>query len=671
MYKISTTARTKEEEKYILYGLIAIICLAPLPLGSNRPIPLAVINIFIGILSIYWGVFASKNRAFVRVSIGYIKIPAILTTCVLLWAIFQAMAFNIPAIANDFWKPAQGNIKSSISISPRESWIDIYKILAYSVIFWLTLQIARSTKNAQKIFLAISFSGAVYAIYGLMVMALGSEKVLWFDKPMYLYSLTSTFINRNNYATYAGITLIISIAVFLNKLFENTNHLKGREFYKHIIRNIFTSALLPLGIVFIILSALVRTDSRAGIVSSALGVLVFISLSIFTGNMKKHRNILAAISILIMAVVSLVFIAGGVETIERFSQIGNDTQIRAKIYGITLKAIADFPLTGTGLGGFTDIFSAYRDDSLGVEFNSIVDHAHNSYLELMLELGIPAAIMVIAAMFIIWMKCLSGVRERKQNNYIPAIAVSTAILVATHALFDFSAQIPAVALIFIVLLAIGIAQSWSRKVDISDAGDDIIIRPLYYCIATKASIALGIILVFGGAWQSYLYFAKNDAYDFKENAIAKIELARTQGVLTDKGIELLKDAEKDLQESIRQKPVNAYGWAYLAYVRLLNGEDRQEVSRLLAASISNGFYEPRLLFLRIKLIPIVWASASEDEKTIFANQIKQAWQWDNKKTMQVMGAPLAKSILLEQLLTMPEAKQHIEKFKVLEVGVKT
>ena len=48
-----------------------------------------------------------------------------------------------------------------------------------------------------------------YALYGLVVQLGGFEMVAWEEKRHYQDSVTSTFINRNSYGTFAGIGLLV------------------------------------------------------------------------------------------------------------------------------------------------------------------------------------------------------------------------------------------------------------------------------------------------------------------------------------------------------------------------------------------------------------------------------------------------------------------------------
>jgi O-antigen ligase len=120
-----------------------------------------------------------------------------------------------------------------------------------------------------------------------------------------------------------------------------------------------------------------------------------------------------------------------------------------------LRMIGDAPLLGLGLGTFEPAYPMYADQALPF----IMDKVHNDYLEFAAGLGLPAAIAWWAA--ITWLTALSirGVFVRRRNRHFSLLAVAATALVAFHSFFDFSLQIPAIALTYAVILAIGVAQS--------------------------------------------------------------------------------------------------------------------------------------------------------------------------------------------------------------------
>jgi O-antigen ligase len=88
--------------------------------------------------------------------------------------------------------------------------------------------------------------------------------------------------------------------------------------------------------------------------------------------------------------------------------------------------------------------------------------AHNSYLELALALGVPAAALLMLALAAPFLRCLIGARDRRRDAVYPYIGVGATVLVAAHSAVDFSLQIPALAATYALIMAVAVAQSWRR-----------------------------------------------------------------------------------------------------------------------------------------------------------------------------------------------------------------
>ena len=93
------------------------------------------------------------------------------------------------------------------------------------------------------------------------------------------------------------------------------------------------------------------------------------------------------------------------------------------------------------------------------------DKAHNTYLENIFELGLLQASALFIALFIMALICLRGVWARHRNWIYPAIGFSASLLVGTHALVDFSLQIPAVAYTYALIMGAAVAQSLPTRKD--------------------------------------------------------------------------------------------------------------------------------------------------------------------------------------------------------------
>jgi O-antigen ligase len=162
---------------------------------------------------------------------------------------------------------------------------------------------------------------------------------------------------------------------------------------------------------------------------------------------------------LIAAIGGAFVIFSGEQVAERLSGTTFGSDERPVIYDLTLQGISQRPWLGTGYGTFEEAFRLFRDQRV----NGLWDKAHNSYLENALELGLPAAVLLTASVGALFLRCLIGVVVRRRDAIYPAIGASATVLVAGHALVDFSLQIPAIAATYALIMGAAVAQSWRRS----------------------------------------------------------------------------------------------------------------------------------------------------------------------------------------------------------------
>jgi O-antigen ligase len=192
-----------------------------------------------------------------------------------------------------------------------------------------------------------------------------------------------------------------------------------------------------------------------------------IALFLLTFARRKRR---ATEQIEAILFVSLALVAGffffGDTFAGRIAAEGFTDVSRMAVYTITLQSILSSPILGFGYGTFVDVFPLYRDRSVSVD--GVWDHAHNSYLEVWQGLGLLFGTMLIVAIGWLLYLCLKGALNRRQNAMPAIVASSACLLVAAHAIVDFSLEIEAVALTFMALLGAGVAQSMSSNRVVSD-----------------------------------------------------------------------------------------------------------------------------------------------------------------------------------------------------------
>ena len=223
-------------------------------------------------------------------------------------------------------------------------------------------------------------------------------------------------------------------------------------------------AAVLFGAGFVVLVALLASQSRGGMLSTGLGLFVVAILSLKArkqGSPEQRK----AVIILGALLVAVAFLAFGDVVAGRITQQGVDDEGRIAMYALTLRSIFDSPLLGYGYGTFADVFPMFHDQSLGYENLTM---AHSTYLEVFQGLGILFGSMLVASIVLLARRCLAAAMTRRENEMIPCVAAGTCFLVGAHSLVDFSLQIEAIAVTFMAVLGAGVAQSQSSRLVLAD-----------------------------------------------------------------------------------------------------------------------------------------------------------------------------------------------------------
>jgi len=405
------------------------------------------------------------------VGIKNIALPAGLFAAVIVWVWLQTVTFAPSTLFHPIWVMAANAlgkpVKGSISINRDLTTLALIQLITVASVFWLTLQLCRNAERAVFLLKGIAAIVCAYAAFGLVVFALKAGRTPWLEAPSPVGYVTSTFINRNSFATYAGLGLVV-VGGLLLQLYRHRVSSADGPWQMRIASFIGTTGeegAVFLGSAFLILVALLLTVSRGGIIATGLGLFV-LALSTFRRRNKKRPNELLEAIAFGTVLVCAVFLVFGDVFVGKLGERGLTDTNRIAVNIISLRSLRDAPLTGYGLGTFADVFPLYRDRSISVF--GVWEQAHDSYAEVFQGLGLVFGSMLLASVFLLVARCVRGMIVRRENATIPRVAVAVSCLVAAHALVDFSLQIEAVALTFAAVLGAGVSQSESSRVLVHD-----------------------------------------------------------------------------------------------------------------------------------------------------------------------------------------------------------
>jgi putative inorganic carbon (HCO3(-)) transporter len=262
--------------------------------------------------------------------------------------------------------------------------------LMYALVYLLIYTTVSTEKEKEKALYAFLAGAVVTVVYGFFQyanaadMAADMEAQSWVDPerfPLLRRRMYSTLENPNLFGAY--LLMIISILTAFT--------LRERAVKR---RTVFAVILLSL------LLCLALTYSRGAWVSLAAIVL---GLTLFY---DKRFGLL-----FLLVPVVLAFYHG--QVVERFLSLfsGEDTSVdlRFALWESTMAMIEEHPLLGVGWGAY---FLAYPDYNFFIQEEGVlIFHAHNMYLNMLAEVGIPGGMAFLLAFFAQGILCWRNYRH--------------------------------------------------------------------------------------------------------------------------------------------------------------------------------------------------------------------------------------------------------------------
>ena len=445
---------------FVFWSFVAGLAWAPFWFGSNV-LPAWGINAiaFPGLVLIFEAALLAGGARH-PVAWRTVALPVVCLGAVILFVLVQNAVWTPHLVHHPIWdmtSSALGHpVAGAITVNRDLTIQALIRLVTAASVFWLALQLCRDRLNANRLMTAIAAIAAAYSAYGLIARV---------AEPVTGGFVTSTFYNRNHFATYAGMGLIVAFGLLL-RLYRDVpeKNAPWRMRAAALLETTGNAGALRIGIVAIVGAALMLTGSRGGIMAFLAGVVVLAILT-FRRRRRTGGESFAAIGLFGLLVAS-VFVVFGDTLLGKVERVGFADESRLAVYRLTLDSIAAAPILGHGYGTFADVFPMFRDRS--VDVTGWWTAAHNTYLEVFQGLGLVFGSLLIVAVALPAFRCVTGAATRKAGATIPAIAAGVTCLIALNALVDFSLQIQAVTLTFMAILGAGVAQSTSSRTDLRD-----------------------------------------------------------------------------------------------------------------------------------------------------------------------------------------------------------
>jgi putative inorganic carbon (HCO3(-)) transporter len=437
---------------YLFYFLLAIVFWIPIPLGSNRPWAWSIMQIMI--FSLFIGCVWSQRRL-AWLGLKEYRLPIVLWLCYLVLLALQIVP--LPASLLSYLSPNAYALQENsmdglfyLSIDYGQSQISLLKSVSYFCLFLVTLILIRDGKTIKTLLFTILIAATLQALYGAFEVLLGLKHSIIFNLPVRDIA-TGTFVYKNHFANYLMLGLSAGIGIMVATL--QTNQLNNkRNLLRSIVNTLLSSKALVRICLVIMVIALVMSKSRMGNTAFfvSMSVCGFLALALIRNRNKSLTMLIISMFVIDLFIVSAWFGLDKVQ--ERLTQTSLSQETRDEVVRDALPIISDFPLFGTGGGSFYGVFPQYKK----AEINGFYDHAHNDYLQMTIEHGIPASLLLAILVLLSLYKSLYAMRHRK-NSIMKGTAFAVCMVIIgmlIHMTVDFPLQAPANAGYFVVFLAL-------------------------------------------------------------------------------------------------------------------------------------------------------------------------------------------------------------------------
>lgn len=327
------------------------------------------------------------------------------------------------------WRP--------ISLNPYSGWNTFYALFVPASAMVLASQLS-DRENLWQLYVIIGLVG-LSALLGVLQVTSG------YNRSFFLYRISNfgnpvgLFANKNHQAAALAMALPM-IAVFASR---------ARGSSQNILR--IGAAITATALIILVLIV----GSRAGVVFAMLAALgSWQIISARPGRNAKpfasRANLVIGIgaSIVLATLAAVVALFSKAEALDRLFESGTAEENRVDVWREMLDFGWDYQPIGSGFGSFVEVFQVHEPVSMvGLNY---WNHAHNDWLEWLLEGGIPIAILLAICVYL-WIR---GTRSAWRQRHAGHLSVQLAMVGSVNlfilglwSLVDYPIRVPSLACI--------------------------------------------------------------------------------------------------------------------------------------------------------------------------------------------------------------------------------
>ena len=246
------------------------------------------------------------------------------------------------------------------------------------------------------------------------------------------------FANPNFMATLLLANLPFLAALLRSRLNESAQSAQRRQ----------AALVISVAGILLVLVGLLLNKSLAGL-GLAIPVVLLSALIVVKPPKWLGVGIGAGALVVCLAFVALLAVPLDGRLVDHDTAVSLSTR---QTFLTTGMAVArDYLPVGSGIGSFERVYRM-KENPQAIDPTIFVNHAHDDYLELLIETGIPGMLLVLAFLGWFGMMCVRLWRGAGRDPFAVAGAI-TAGMILVHSLVDFPLRTSAIAATFAMALA--------------------------------------------------------------------------------------------------------------------------------------------------------------------------------------------------------------------------
>ena len=332
-----------------------------------------------------------------------------------------------------------------LSLTPQATLASLLALLPPAAMFLVVLQLrAEERRRLPLALLALAAASIVLGAFQL----LGGP-----DSPLRFYAITNPtspvgfFANANHEATL--LLCALPFAAFL----------AGRTATRRSRSKRSGGAIISVAVAVFLMAGIAISGSSAGyglFIPTAIASLLIYRRSV-AGRVSPGWAAGLALFLIVFAAAAL---RGPLSTVAFSGDLSAHPSSRRILATTTSEAVRDSLPVGTGLGSFASVYRRYEDPNRVTR--QYANHAHNDYLEFVLELGV-AGLLLMLAFIAWWVRALLRVWRRDFSGAALARAGSVVIgIVLLHSIVDYPVRTAAVAAVAALACALLVPPAGRR-----------------------------------------------------------------------------------------------------------------------------------------------------------------------------------------------------------------